>query len=180
MHNDVQACKSFSMLLKGFYSSYFIRKIRNPFPYFDGSFKEDFLLRNKKEKSLEKVCEAIFYWKRDLEYWNVFNCIHSVWKSPKMSHFSISILAFSTNFCPFKIDLSGNTVWPQALDFQKFAKMHHFWPFFNEVLSIQNVGIARFARNVEWDFFCDFQTLCVLTHVFLFDLQNYSFCSRLN
>ena len=27
-------------------------------------------------------------------------------------------------------------------------------------LSTQNVNIARFARNVEWDFFCDFQTPC--------------------
>ena len=26
-------------------------------------------------------------------------------------------------------------------------------------LSTQNVNVARFARNVEWDFFCDFQTL---------------------
>ena len=31
---------------------------------------------------------------------------------------------------------------------------------FNELLSTQNVNSARFARNVEWDFFCDFQTLC--------------------
>ena len=28
----------------------------------------------------------------------------------KMSHFRFSILAFSTNFCPIKVDLSGNTV----------------------------------------------------------------------
>ena len=35
----------------------------------------------------------------------------------------------STNFCPFKTDLSGNTVWPQASGFQKLAKMHHFWHF---------------------------------------------------
>ena len=28
----------------------------------------------------------------------------------KMSHLNFSISAFSTNFCPFKIDLSGNTV----------------------------------------------------------------------
>ena len=27
------------------------------------------------------------------------------------------ILAFSINFCPIKIDLSGNTVWPQASGF---------------------------------------------------------------
>ena len=39
------------------------------------------------------------------------------------------ILAFSTNFCPTKSDLSGNTVWPQASGFQKLAKMDHFWHF---------------------------------------------------
>ena len=27
-------------------------------------------------------------------------------------------------------------------------------------MSTQNVNVARFARNVRWDFFCDFQTLC--------------------
>ena len=32
--------------------------------------------------------------------------------------------------------------------------------FFNEFLSTQNVNVARFARNVERDFFCDFQTPC--------------------
>ena len=35
-----------------------------------------------------------------------------------------------------------------------------FFGIFNELLSTQNVNVARFARNVEWDFFCDFQTLC--------------------
>ena len=29
---------------------------------------------------------------------------------------------------------------------------------FNEFLSTQNVNVARFARNVERDFFCDFST----------------------
>ena len=43
-----------------------------------------------------------------------------------MSHLNISILAFSTNFCPIKTDLSGNTVWPQASDFQKLAKLAIF------------------------------------------------------
>ena len=32
-------------------------------------------------------------------------------------------MAFSTNFCLIKADLSGNTVWPQALGFQKFIKL---------------------------------------------------------
>ena len=44
------------------------------------------------------------------------------WKQSKISHSNFLILAFSTNFCTIKIDLSGNTVWPQALGFQKLAK----------------------------------------------------------
>ena len=61
-------------------------------------------------------------------------------------------LAFSTNFCPFKIDLSGNTV---------FKKLTIF-AIFHELLSTQNVNVARFARKVECDFICDFQTPCYL------------------
>ena len=51
---------------------------------------------------------------------------HFVWKSPKMSHLYSSILAFSTNFCPIKIDLSGNM---QASGFLKLAKVDYFWHF---------------------------------------------------
>ena len=64
------------------------------------------------------------------------------------------ILAFSTNFCPIEIDLSGNTVWPQASGSQKLA----IFDIFNEMLSTQNVNIARFDRNIKWDFFLNFQT----------------------
>ena len=86
---------------------------------------------------------------------------HSVGKCIKNVTFIyfFLILAFSTYLCPVKIDLSGNTVWPQASGFQKLVKMDNFG-IFNLLLSIQNVIIARFARNVEWDFFCDFQTTC--------------------
>ena len=45
----------------------------------------------------------------------------------------------------------------QASGFQKIAKIDHFWHFY-ELLAIQNVNEARFARNVKRDFFCDFQT----------------------
>ena len=34
---------------------------------------------------------------------------------------------------------------------------------FSELLSTQNVNIARFARNVEWDILYDFQTLCLFS-----------------
>jgi len=76
-----------------------------------------------------------------LENWNVkidannsntfsiFSNIHIVWKLLKMSHLNFWNLAFSTNFCPIKTDLSGNTFWPQALVFPKLAKMDHFWYF---------------------------------------------------
>ena len=40
--------------------------------------------------------------------------MHSVWKLLKMSHLNFCIF---THFCPIKIDLSGNTVWPQASGF---------------------------------------------------------------
>ena len=87
-----------------------------------------------------------------------------------MSDLSFSILAFSTNFFPIKIDLSGNTVWPQASDFQKLAKMDQFWHF-KLTFVTQNVNVARFALNVDWDFFCDFQLLCksnlLLNYAFL-------------
>ena len=56
--------------------------------------------------------------------------LHIVWKLLKMSHLNFFlILAFSTNFCPIKTDLSGNTVWPQASGFQKVAKMDHLGIF---------------------------------------------------
>ena len=53
---------------------------------------------------------------------NTEKYIHSVWKLLKMSHLNFSVLAFSTNFCPIKSYLSGNTVWLQASGFQGFGK----------------------------------------------------------
>ena len=51
-----------------------------------------------------------------------------------------------------------NTMFDQNVAFE-FGLLCQFLPFFNELLSIQNVHVARFARNVKCDFFCDFQTL---------------------
>ena len=39
-----------------------------------------------------------------------FHFLHILWISPKMSHLKFWILAFSTNFCPINIELSGNTI----------------------------------------------------------------------
>ena len=54
--------------------------------------------------------------------------------------------------------MSGNNVWPQI--FKKSPKFTLFG-LFNEPLSTQNINVARFSHNVEWYFFCDFQTPCV-------------------
>ena len=45
---------------------------------------------------------------------------------PKCRIWIFEFLAFPTKFCPYKSDLSGNTVWLQALAFQKLAKIDHF------------------------------------------------------
>ena len=41
----------------------------------------------------------------------------------------------------------------------RFAKISQI-DIFNELLPIHIVNVVHFARIVEWDFFCDFQTLC--------------------
>ena len=45
----------------------------------------------------------------------------------------------------------------------RFSKTRQNWPFLAFLINfcpLKNVNVARFARNVECDFFCDFQTLC--------------------
>ena len=73
--------------------------------------------------------------------------MHCVWKLLKISHLNLWILAFYTIFCPIKSNLSGNTVWPQASDFQD-----QFLTFLINFYLLKNVNIARSARNVEWEF----------------------------
>ena len=97
--------------------------------------------------------------KRNILTARSFAIKHIVWKLLKMSHLNFWILAFSTNFCPSKTYLSGTTVSRQASSFQKLAKMNHFRHFWLTFVT-QNVNVARFARNVEWDFLCNFQTQC--------------------
>ena len=63
---------------------------------------------------------------------------HSVWKSPKKSHLNFVIFH---QFC------------------RSFPKLTIFGVF-NELLSTQNVDVARFARNDECDFFVICQTPC--------------------
>ena len=57
------------------------------------------------------------------------------------------------DFCPIRIDPSGNTVWPQASGFQKLAKINDL----AFLMNLKNVSFARFDRNVEWDFYVIFK-----------------------
>ena len=65
--------------------------------------------------------------------------LHIVWKLLKMSH-----LKFSTNFCPFKFDMSGNTVW---------------------LFGLFKLTFVYSKCNVEWDLLCYFQTPCKLRRI---------------
>ena len=51
------------------------------------------------------------------------------------------------------------TLFDRKLQVFKNSPKWTMFGIFNSLLSTQNVNVARFARNVEWDFFCDFQTL---------------------
>ena len=62
--------------------------------------------------------------------------------------------------CPIKSNLSGNTVWLQTSD--SIARHLTVFGIFNKLLSSQIVNVARFARNVEWDFLSNFQTMWFL------------------
>ena len=79
---------------------------------------------------------------------------------PKCRIWIFQFWHFPPIFDLLKTDLSGNSVRPQAL-FSKPRQIGQFLAFSNELLSTQNVNVARFARNVEWNFFCDFQTPCI-------------------
>ena len=99
----------------------------------NGSTHGKTFLRSGKQISFWK---RLYRWEKKQSYFPNFqpylgtlylSTIHNVWKSPKMSQFYFSILAFSTKFLPIKTDMSGNSVWPQVLGFPKFAKLDHFW-----------------------------------------------------
>ena len=110
-----------------------------------------FLLNIKKKLNGQRQLRFGFYISilaRKFKFSRAFTILQSVWKSPKLSHMSFSILTFSTNFCPIKIDQSGNTVWPIASDFQKLVKIHHIWLFY-ELLSTPNVNFARLICSLQ-------------------------------
>ena len=86
-----------------------------------------FLKKNRKRKRilshlLVRTKWGFFRWFLAENYMSylvtMFDTMHIVWKSPKMSHLNVSILTFSTNLCQ-----SESTVWPQKLPFWHFYKL---------------------------------------------------------
>ena len=53
------------------------------------------------------------------------------------------------------------TLFDQKLQVFKKSPTLTIFGILDKLFSTQNVNVARFARNVECDFFCDFQTLCI-------------------
>ena len=82
------------------------------------------------------------------------------------------ILAFSTNFCTIKIDLSGNTVWQQTSGFQKLAKIDHFgqfqWTFAHSTFCSFKIDLSG---NTVWQHFFGFQKFALLTIFCIFNEQ---------
>ena len=98
---------------------------------------------------LDLLKKKIFF---SLRYLN-FCARHSVWNSSKMSHFSVSICVIFTNFCLV-------TLFDHKLQAFNNSPKWTIFGICNQLFSAQNVKVARFARNVECDFFCDIQTQC--------------------
>ena len=73
------------------------------------------------------------------EVWDQARKLRCTWydyyeKSVTFRPFQVRFLAFSTNFCPIKIDPSGNTVWPISLSVYVSFEVFHFG-FFRQFLS---------------------------------------------
>ena len=90
--------------------------------------------------------------------------LHIVWIVLKMSYL---IFFLFWHFPPIFVLLKLTcllTLFDRKLQIFKNSPKFTIFGLFNELLSTQNVNVARFARNVEWDFFCDFQTplICLL------------------
>ena len=78
-------------------------------------------LADAKSWILYDICYSTDF--KSLKKASVFRKTNIPGKLLKMSHLKFSILASSTNFCPFRTDLSGNAIWPQASDFYNFTKL---------------------------------------------------------
>ena len=76
-----------------------------------------------------------------------------------MSHLNFFILACSTNFVLLKMTCLVTLFDSKHQIFKYSSKLPIFGLFYELLFT---VNVARFARNLEWDFSCDFQTLWIV------------------
>ena len=96
--------------------------------------------------------------------------IHSKWPKSSLFH----ILEF-WHFPPIFVLLKLTclvTLFDRKLQIFKNSSKQTIFGIFNWLLSTQNVNVARYARNVEWDFFYSFQTPWMM--VFQYDQCHFS------
>ena len=91
--------------------------------------------------------------------WHIKPFIHIVWKSLKCRTWIFQFWQFSPIFVLLKLTC--------------LVKLYavNISGIFDEFLSTQNVNVARFARNVEWDFSAIFKHREPLCFVFLWCLD---------
>ena len=83
-------------------------------------------------------------------------CIHIVWKSPKKSHLNFRIFLLLKLTCLL-------TLFDYKLQVFKNGQKCNTFGIFNELLSTQNVIVARFARNIKNEtFLVIFKPLCIV------------------
>ena len=87
----------------------------------------------------------------------VKNCIFTVFENrPKCLIWNFQFWNFPPIFVLLKLTCLV-TLFDRKLQVFKNSPKWTIFGIFNLLLSTQNVNVARFARNVDWDFFCDFK-----------------------
>ena len=95
-------------------------------------------------------------------FWGDFQTLHIVWKLLKFVTFEFLNFGIFRQFLSyFKLTCLATLFDRKLQDFKNSLKRTSFG-IFDYFLSTKNVKVARFARNVELDYFCDFQTLCTV------------------
>ena len=90
---------------------------------------------------------------RDLLFLTQSQCLKINQKSFQFSNFDI----FQKKFVLLKLTCLV-TLFDYKHHVLKSTPKWTIFYIFIELLSTQNANVARFARNIKWDFLCDFQT----------------------
>ena len=99
-------------------------------------------------------------------FWLQKNCLKIIQNYSKCRILMFEFWHFPPFFVISKVTCLV-TLFDRKLHIFKNSPKWTTFGIFYKLLSTPNVNVARFARNVEWDFFCDFQPLCRKLNLFL-------------